>query len=63
MQAALAGQPLDGADLAAVALDRQRQARQNTITLEQYRAGTASALVTALLRAGEPEMVTQEVQQ
>jgi hypothetical protein len=53
----------DRGHLAAVVLDGQRQARQDTPAVGEHRARAAAALVAALLRAGEPELLTQRVEQ
>ena len=64
MQAAVvAGQPFDRRDRAAVALRRERQARHDALAVEQHRARAAGALIAALLRAGQPELVAQRVEQ
>jgi hypothetical protein len=41
----------------------ERQARHHTLAVDQHRAGAAGALVAALLRAGQAQVVTQGVQQ
>src|SRR5919107_4775731 len=55
--------PLDGGDLPAVVLDGQGQARVDPHAVDEHRAGTAGALVAALLGAGHPEPLTQRVEQ
>jgi|tagenome__1003787_1003787.scaffolds.fasta_scaffold20273636_2 hypothetical protein len=63
MQAAGGRQPFDGGRLPILALGRERQARQHALAVEQHRTGAARALVAALLRAGQLELVAQRVEQ
>ena len=50
-------------DLGAVVRDREREAGVDAAAVEQDRAGAALAVVAALLRAGQPEVLAQQVQQ
>jgi hypothetical protein len=52
----------DGGDL-PFRQRRQHQAGQDAATIDQDGAGAALALVTALLRTGEPQLLAQGVQQ
>ena len=54
---------LDRGDLAPVVLHRQREAGQDALAVDQHRAGAARALVAALLRADEAEVLAQGVEQ
>ena len=54
---------LDGDDLAARILDGQRETRQDPLAVDEHRAGTAGALVAALLRPGEAEMLSEGIEQ
>jgi hypothetical protein len=56
------GEPLDADDVGAVVGDRQRQAAVDPLPVEQDRAGSALAVVTALLDPGQVEMLAQEVE-
>ena len=53
----------DGLYVGAVALHRQHQAAAHHRVIEQHRAGAAYALFAADMRAGEPEIVAQEIDQ
>ena len=57
------GEPVGGGDLAAVTVARERQAREDAAAVEQHRARAALAVVAALLRAGDAELVAQRVEQ
>src|SRR3954452_7016110 len=63
MQAAGGRQAFDGGHLAALALRCERQARQHALAVEQHRAGAARALVAAVLRAGQVELVAQCIEE
>ena len=54
---------LDGGHLAAFARCGERQAGQHPLAVRQHRARATGSLVTALLGAGEADMVTQRVEQ
>ena len=56
-------EPFDGRDLVAVVSDREAQTRVDRGAVDQDRAGAALAVVAALLGPGEPEAVTQRVEQ
>ena len=47
----------------AVLHDGERQARIDPPAVDQHRAGAALAVIAALLRAGQVEMVAQRVEQ
>jgi len=63
MQRAVLGQPLDGRNLRAFVLRRQRQAGENARAVAQHRARAARSLVAAFLRAGKVEIFPQRIQQ
>ena len=52
---------LDGQDLVAVRLHREHQARARRVAVEQDGAGAADAVLAAQMRAGEAELVAQEI--
>src|SRR5438445_11683383 len=51
---------LDGADLSPIGPHRQIAARIDGLTVQQHRAGSAFAAITADLGAGQAEMVAQQ---
>ena len=53
--------PLDGLDAAPVGLDREHRARLGALAVDVDRAGAAVARVAADVRAGQPEVVAQQV--
>ncbi|MNC56695.1 hypothetical protein D3C75_1063120 [compost metagenome] len=53
----------DGGDLRALVHHRQRQAGIDAPAVHQHRAGTALAVVAALLAAGQVQVLTQGVEQ
>ena len=61
MERAVLHQALDGRDLGAVGLHRQHQARARGLAVHQHRAGAADAVLAADVRAGEREVLPQEV--
>ena len=63
MQRFAVGEPLDRRDRLAVMHHRQRQAGIDAAAVDQHRAGAALAVVAALLRAGEREMLAQSIEQ
>jgi hypothetical protein len=63
VQLAAAAQALDGADLAALTGDRQGEAREDGPAVDDDRAGAAGALVAALLRTGQVEMLAEGVEE
>src|SRR5215472_16933339 len=63
VQSALACQPLDRGDLAALAGDRERQARQHPLAVRQHGARAARPLIAALLGPGQPQPLPQRVKQ
>ena len=58
-----AASPSTVVELGAVVGDREREAGVGAAAVEQDRAGAALAVVAALLRAGQPEVLAQEVEQ
>src|SRR5262249_59961032 len=58
-----ARQALDGGHPAAVALAGGDQARVDRLAVEQHGARAALALATALLGAGQPQVLAQDVEQ
>src|SRR5881296_1957404 len=52
---------LDGGDRVTVRLHREHQARPHRLAVEQHGAGAAHPVLAPDVRAGEPELVTQEV--
>ena len=58
---ALGAMPFDGQDLVAVRLHGEHQARARRAAIEQDRAGAADAVLAAEMRAGEAELMAQEI--
>ena len=56
-------QPLDGADRAALGLHREDQAGAHRIAVEQYRARAADAVLATHMRAGQPAIVADRIEQ
>ncbi len=63
VQRAVVGQAIGGDDLGAVVRDRQCQAGQRAASIDQHRAGTALAVVAALLRAHVAQPLAAQIQQ
>src|SRR5262249_36643688 len=63
VQLALAGQPLDGDDLAALGLPGEHQARAHELAVEVDAARPALALLAGVLGSGQVEVVAQRAQQ
>jgi len=59
----LTGDSLDGQDISVFSLQKRHQATVYEKTVDQYCAGTALALSTAFLWAGESQVLTQYVEQ
>src|SRR5262245_33889754 len=57
------GQALDGADLGAVGLHAEHQARPGRAAVHQYGAGAADPVLAAQVRAGIAQVVAQHVGQ
>ena len=55
------GHPLDGLELAAVGLDGEHRARLGALAIDVDGARAAVAGVAADVRAGQPEVVAQEM--
>ena len=56
-------EPLDRGHLVAVDRHREQQAGPHRLAVEQHRAGAADAVLAADVRAGQPQVVAQEVGQ
>src|SRR5581483_11106501 len=56
-------EPLDGRDLGAVDRRDRQQARAARLAGDEHRAGAAAALLAAGLRARDPELLAQDVEQ
>jgi hypothetical protein len=56
-------QVFDGANLVAIQLHGQHQARADRLAIEQHGAGTAHPVLTTDVGAGQPEVVAQEIAQ
>ncbi len=63
MQFLRCSQPFDGGDAVALMHDRQREAGINASPIDDHGAGAALAMVAALFRAGEMQLLTQSVEQ
>src|SRR5205823_4295259 len=63
MQLAVLGEPLDRDDVRAVVRDRECETGVRAPAVEQDRAGAALAVVAALLRSRQPEVLPQQVEQ
>ena len=57
------GEPLDRQHLAAVGVGRERAARAHRQAVEQHRARAAHLHLAGALRAGQPLVLAQEVEQ
>ncbi|GGE49046.1 hypothetical protein GCM10007276_27720 [Agaricicola taiwanensis] len=63
MQAVILGKALDGGDLGTIAHHREDEAGVDAPPVDQHGAGTALAMIAALLGAGEVEMIPQEIEE
>ena len=63
MQRVAVRHAFDGQDIGAVVAERQRKAGIHPPAVEQHGAGAALAPVAALLRPGEIEPLTQQIEQ
>jgi hypothetical protein len=63
VEGALAGHALDRRDLAALAFDRQREARQDGQAADEDGAGAALAQLAAVFGAHEAEVLAEHLQQ
>src|SRR5687768_624924 len=52
---------LDGVDPAAVCLHGEHQAAAHDLAVHAHRAGAADAVLAAEVRAGQPELLAQEI--
>ncbi len=62
MEFAVAGKTFDCSYLAALVLDCEREARQNSVAVAQNGASAARALVTSFFRTSEVQILTQRVE-
>ena len=63
MEPAVGGESLDGGDLPAFGFDRQHQARQHRLAIDQHRTGAALTKLAAVLGAGELQIFAQHFEQ
>ena len=63
VQGARYAQPFDGRNGTPLILHRERQAGVDPLTVGQDGARPAGALIAALFRAGQAEMIAQQIQQ
>ena len=63
MQLTVGGEALDRRDAPTVGLDREDEARIDAHVIEQHGARAALADEAALLRAGQPEVVAQDLEE
>jgi hypothetical protein len=61
VQPAIGPQSFDGGDRGAVLHDGKRQARHHPAPVDEHSAGTALAMVAALLSTGEIEIFAERV--
>ena len=61
MQLAALGQPFDRGDLAAIGLNRQHGAGLDRLAVEQHGAGAAVRRVAAYVRAGQDQLLADEL--
>ena len=61
VQPTVGRQPFDSGDLGAVLHHRERQAGDDAAPIDEHRAGTALAMVAALLSTGEIEIFAERV--
>jgi len=62
MQLAVPGNPFDGDDFRTLVGDRERQTAIHPPPIKQHRAGAALTVVATLLRPGQAEVLTQQVE-
>ena len=63
MQVVAVGEALDGRDVEAVLRDGEQQAGVRAAAVDEHGARAALAVVAALLRPGEPELLAQHVEE
>src|SRR5437868_5048802 len=63
MELAPLGEAFDGDDFGTVRLRREHQTGTRGFAVQQDRAGAADSVLAARMRAGEPEVLAQEVDQ
>ena len=56
-------QRLDGLDVRSLRLHRQHQAGPDGLTVDRHRARTTHTVLAAEMRAGEPEVIAQQLSQ
>src|SRR5260370_25702893 len=63
MELTPAGHPFDGRDRAALDLDREQQAAQLRLAIDEHRARAALTKLAAMLRASELHVLTQHLEE
>src|SRR6185436_14476539 len=63
MQPAAGGEPFDRFDPASLRLDGEHEAGQQRLSVHEHGAGAALPQLAAVLRAGEPEVFAQHLEQ
>ena len=63
MQRRAVRQPFDGADRLALRLHREHQAGAHRLAADDHRAGAADAVLAADVRAGQPAVLADRVDQ
>ncbi len=63
MEAAVGGETLDGRDAAPGRFDRQHQARQHRLAIDEHRTGAALTQLAAVFRAGQLQIFAQDFEQ
>ena len=63
MEPARPGHALDGLDAAALALEAEHEAREHRLAVDEHGAGAALAELAAVLGAGQPEVLAQDLEQ
>ena len=61
VELAVLGQAFDRLQLGAVGLDREHDAGARGLAVEQDRAGATNPVLAAHVRAGEPQVLAQEI--
>src|SRR5688572_13593335 len=62
MEHLVSGKAFNSGDVPAFILDGECEAREDAFAVDQNRTGTATALVAALLRAGQVQMIAECVE-
>ena len=63
MQVVAVGKPFDGADALALGLHGEHQAGSDRLVVENHGACAADAVLAADMRAGEPALVADDIDQ